>query len=96
MNSARWGTGLTLSQFLEGMTTNREAMDRRLSAVTLLEQDRDDLVQLTQPIHVLVMTEDWCGDSVMNLPILVRMAEVVPHMDLRVFIRSQVPDLNDY
>ena len=96
MQAASWQAGLTLAEFVEGMNTHQAAMQRRLREVMLAEADRADLARLVSPIHALVMTEDWCGDGVMNLPILARLAEAAPGMDLRIFIRPQAPALNDY
>jgi hypothetical protein len=31
------------------------------------------------------MTEDWCGDALMNLPIVARIVEALPGADLRLF-----------
>ncbi len=94
MDGARWRTGQTLEEFAATMQTNREATERRLHEVILPEADRADFARIKTPIHALVMTEDWCGDGVMNLPILARIVEAAPAMDMRVFIRSQAPDLN--
>ena len=42
------------------------------------------------------MTEDWCGDSLLNLPILAHIIAAAPGMDLRVFPRSLWPQLDAY
>ena len=43
-------------------------------------------------VRIVVMTEDWCGDSANVLPYLARLAEAVD-VPLRVFRRSDVPEL---
>jgi hypothetical protein len=96
MDRTRWQTGLTLDVFVNGMQTHQAAIQHRLREVTLPEADRADFARLTSLIRALVMTEDWCGDGVMNLPILARIVEAAPGMEMRVFIRSQAPDLNDH
>src|SRR5262249_52163389 len=50
---------------------------------------------LPQPLHVLVLAEDWCGDVIDNLPILGRLAQESSKLDLRIFLRDQNPDLMD-
>ena len=45
--------------------------------------------------HLLVLVEDWCGDAVNTVPILARLAELAPNLDLRVLQRDTNPDLMD-
>lgn len=45
--------------------------------------------------HLLVLVEDWCGDAVNTVPILARLAELAPNLDLRVLPRDTNPDLMD-
>ncbi len=97
MDWARWQSGLTLDAFVAGMTTHQAGMRRRLRQVELPPADRDDFAQIESTVHVLVMTEDWCGDSLMNLPILAHVVQAAPGMDLRIFIRPRSPELDaDY
>jgi hypothetical protein len=91
-----WQLGLELDQFVEGMQTHRTDMQRRMKAVILSEAEVKLLKKLDQPVHALVMTEDWCGDSLMNLPILVKIAEAAPHLDLRIFLRHEWTELDAY
>lgn len=93
MSSTRWARGLTLDQFVDGMTRKAEDMRRRLAEVTLTPAEKRMLAGAHGAAHVLVMTEDWCGDSLMNVPILVRIVETIPGMDLRIFIRHEWEDL---
>jgi hypothetical protein len=96
MDSTRWRAGLTLAQFVEKMTAYQDEMRRRLDEVALSDADCAELARLNQPVHALVMTEDWCPDSLMNVPILARVVEAAPGMDMRIFIRSRSPDLEAY
>lgn len=41
------------------------------------------------------MTEAWCGDSAVVLPIIARLAEGIPRMQFRVFIGKSHPKLRD-
>jgi hypothetical protein len=43
--------------------------------------------------HLLVLSEDWCGDAVNTLPILAKLAENSPNLDMRVLRRDANPDL---
>jgi hypothetical protein len=46
--------------------------------------------------HLLVLNEDWCGDSVNTLPTIAKLVSLVPEkVDLRVLGRDANPDLMD-
>jgi hypothetical protein len=45
--------------------------------------------------HLLVLSEDWCGDAVNTVPIVARLAELAPNLDLRVLARDHNLDLMD-
>jgi hypothetical protein len=96
MTSDSWLTGLTLDEYIAGMKMNQATMARRLASVQLTPAERDAFARSEGSMHVLVMTEDWCGDAVMNLPIVARIVEALPRADLRVFVRPAAPELNAY
>lgn len=43
----------------------------------------------------MVLTEDWCGDSAQNLPVITRIAELNPLIDLRILERDENLDIMD-
>ena len=88
--------GLTLDEYVAGMKMLQANMARRLASVQLTPAEREALARYDGVRHVLVMTEDWCGDAVMNLPIVARIVEALPDADLRVFVRPAAPELNAY
>jgi hypothetical protein len=45
--------------------------------------------------HLLVLSEDWCGDAVNTVPIVAKLAERCPNVDLRVLARDANPDIMD-
>jgi hypothetical protein len=88
----RFTQGLTLSQYLAQMRMNRERF------VQFMQTAGVDSVSLTPPgrkLNVLVITEDWCGDSLYQFPVLARLVEGDPDVELRVFLRDQNPDVMD-
>lgn len=93
MDMQHWEQGLSLRDFVAQMTVDREAMTCRFEAVQLSTEERVAASALKRPLRVLVMTEDWCGDCLMSLPILARLTEVAPDMKERVFIPTRWLDL---
>jgi Thioredoxin len=45
--------------------------------------------------HLLVLSEDWCGDAVNSVPVVAKLAELSPNLDLRVLARDENLDLMD-
>src|SRR4051812_20426343 len=45
--------------------------------------------------HLLVLSEDWCGDAVNTVPVVARLAELAGNADLRVLARDTNLDLMD-
>src|SRR5690606_33724710 len=45
--------------------------------------------------HLLVLSEDWCGDAANSIPVLARLAELAPNLELRLLSRDENPDLMD-
>lgn len=45
--------------------------------------------------HLLVLSEDWCGDAANTVPVLARFAEAAPDLDLRILARDRHPALMD-
>ena len=45
--------------------------------------------------HLLALSEDWCGDAFNTLPVVARLAELAPNVELRLLGRDANPDLMD-
>jgi len=91
----RFAQGLTYEAYRAQMTRNQE---RFIANEQTVEFDANDLAfftQLPQPVHVLALAEDWCGDVINNLPVLGRLAEASGKIDLHVFLRDQNLDIMD-
>lgn len=86
-----WRQGATLASYVANMASKREEMERRLATVALAEEDRRFFSRIKAALRVVVMTEDWCGDSLMCLPILARIVEAIPDAEMRIFRRDHAP-----
>jgi hypothetical protein len=91
----RFEQAMTFEEFLEGAHYHRDLW-RQLFDRARVPQD---LLAAARSIRgrwrLLVLTEDWCGDGVNSIPVLARLAETVPQLDLRVLRRDEHPDLMD-
>lgn len=55
----------------------------------------DRVTMLGGEWHLLVLSEDWCGDAVNTVPVLAKLAELTPNLDLRILARDANADLMD-
>lgn len=88
----RFAQGMTYDAYKAQMTKNREQLEENERTVQLRKEDLDAF-RRASPLHVLVLTEDWCGDALANVPIVGRIAKETGSIDLRVFLRDQNDDL---
>ena len=91
----RFAQGMTLQQYVDQMGTNKEKFVQFLGEIKVKPEDRDALARLGKKLKVLVLTEDWCGDALYNVPILAKLVEGNPNVEMRIFLRDKNADLMD-
>jgi len=91
----RFEQGMTFPQYLDQMGTNKDTFMKFLSEMKIRPEDREALAKLGQKLKVMVITEDWCGDALYNVPVLAKLVEGSPNVEMRVFLRDKNPDLMD-
>jgi hypothetical protein len=63
---------------------------------TIVPREFVDRVEaLSGTWHLLVLSEDWCGDAVNTVPVIARLAELASNVDLRILERDENLDLMD-
>ena len=93
LDRARWDKGITYDAYKAAMTRNQERFAENEDRVVLDPETVKTFKALPNPLRVLVLAEDWCGDVVANLPILGKLAKEVPALDVRIFYRDENLDL---
>lgn len=91
----RFEQGMPYEAYKAQMTRNRDRLQETEQTVALDAADVHFFEHLPQPLHVLVLAEDWCGDVIANVPVLARLADASGKLNLRVFLRDQNLDLMD-
>ncbi len=91
----RFAQGMTYDEYKAQMTRNQERFAANERGLELAAADLAAFEGLREPLHVLVLAEDWCGDVIDNLPVLGRIAAESGTLDLRIFLRDQNLDLMD-
>ena len=97
MTEDRFLSGFTWPDYVAQMRVNRERTSQLYEEITLSPHDRRafarSVAQHGGHLHIVALAEDWCGDAVVNLPLVARLTSDVDGMDLRLFVRSANPDL---
>ncbi|WP_062352756.1 thioredoxin family protein [Bacillus kwashiorkori] len=87
--------GISFEQYIEQMERNKEKMLSIYSQFELTDNQVEKLTSLaTEEIRVIAITEDWCGDAMLNNPILMRIAERAK-MNVHFLLRDQNLELMD-
>ncbi|WP_307413031.1 thioredoxin family protein [Neobacillus ginsengisoli] len=87
--------GLTRDQYINSMTKNKDEMLSIYEGFTLTDEDKNRLESLrAKELRAIVLTEDWCGDALLNNPILLRVADAAG-IDIRFVLRDQNLELMD-
>jgi len=91
----RFEQGMTFQQYLDQMGTNKETFTKFLSEIKIRPEDKEALAKLGKKLKLMVITEDWCGDALYNVPVLAKLVEGNPNIETRVFLRDKNADLMD-
>ncbi len=95
MLEQRFLAGESFSEFLHRPKKNSELWDALYKRAALSEDASARATQVRRPWHLLVLSEDWCGDSINTLPVIARLTEAQPLIDMRIIGRDANPDLID-
>ncbi|MDZ4675211.1 MAG: thioredoxin family protein [Gemmatimonadota bacterium] len=91
---ALWEDALPFDQFVAEATT-AQALWRGVHRQARLPEWAIEQAIALAPFRMLVLAEDWCNDAVSTIPILQRLAESVPGVELRVVRRDEHPEVMD-
>lgn len=95
MLEQRFLAGESFSEFLHRPKKNSGLWDALYKRAALSEDASARATQVQRPWHLLVLSEDWCGDSINTLPVIARLSEAQPLIDMRIIGRDANPDLID-
>jgi hypothetical protein len=73
------------------MRENRELFERRLPATEVTDTDRAALG--AEPLRILILTEDYCGDSAQFIPAVGKLASELNNVEVRLLLRNEHRDL---
>ena len=87
--------GLSTQNYIEAMQVNKEEMNKIYNLFSLSDDEKTRLAELKDAgMKVIALTEDWCGDAMLNNPILLKISEETG-MEVRFVLRDQNLELMD-
>ena len=92
---ARFLGGETFTEFLAKPKKYKDLWDALYKRAVVPEAILARAKTLRQPLHLLVLSEEWCGDSINTLPLIARLVEAMPGVEMRILERDKNLDLMD-
>jgi len=88
-------SGLAYPEWLAGAESvaQRDTLEALRLALILEPLVVGALAALPRLVHVVAIAEDWCGDVVRHVPVLQRLAEAGPNLQVRYITREQHPEV---
>lgn len=96
MNLVDWfNKGMTSEEYINSMEKHQENVQTIFQKFEVPAGDEASLAKLKdEELRVIVLTEDWCGDAMVNVPILLKIAEK-SGIEVRMLLRDQNLELMD-
>ncbi|MFD2628971.1 thioredoxin family protein [Oceanobacillus kapialis] len=95
MNLNTWfEKGMSPDVYIESMEKHKENLLYIYDTFSLPNDTAFFTDLQKQDLRAIVLTEDWCGDAMLNIPILLHVAEAT-NMDVRMLLRDQNLELMD-
>ena len=85
---------ISLADYMDKMEKHKEDSFEIYSKFEVPQDDEFIIMLKEKKPSILVITEDWCGDAMMNNPILRKIAEAA-QLDVRAAYRDEDTDLID-
>jgi len=79
-----WGAAIPFAEYLDAVEKHRDLWLHHWEHAEVDEETRARLADLPGPRRVLVLTEDWCGDAVRSVPVIVKACAEAPGVEGRV------------
>jgi hypothetical protein len=74
---------------------NLQRMERIYKTTEISPELIQVLKNITSPQTWLVITEAWCGDAAQNIPLLAKLADIHPYINLKFLLRDENTELID-
>jgi hypothetical protein len=86
-----WDQALTYEAYVAQMRENRDLFERRLPATDVTAAERSALGG--EQLRILILTEDYCGDSAQFIPAVGKLARELDNIEVRLLLRNEHREL---
>ena len=90
-----WEKGVSFDAFVQGCSAQHCGLWQGLYNLARVPEWALAAVPAGVNRKLLVIAEDWCGDASNTVPIIAKLADMVPSLELRVVARDENPELMD-
>ncbi len=80
--------GIGFSQFVEQAEVHQDVLRNNYEAYELTDEELAFFQSITEPIDVIVLAHDWCGDVASNLPLFAKIEALTGKLKLHILIRD--------
>jgi len=91
-----WQKGLPIDQYIEKMEYFKKEMKQRVAEVYITSSEFQRLKNFPEKRKILVLSDARCKDSLMNLPIVAKLVEASPLIEMKLYFRNENTQLWDY
>ena len=88
-----WEAALTWDGYYAGVAEHADLWKHHWENAEVDELCRARLADLPGPRRVLILTEDWCGDAVRSVPVIVKALTEAPNVEVRLMDITNRPEL---
>lgn len=82
----------TMQEYTSLNATRMSRLDRTLR---IPQEVEDKIAAISQKLYWIVITEGWCGDAAQSVPMLNKLQELNPYIELKIVLRDQNLTLMD-
>ncbi len=86
-----WDSAMDAETYLNQMTQRQDQFEQRVASTKLSDVERAAFAGV--PLRILALTEDFCGDSAQFIPPLIRLAQELDNVEIRLLLRDQHREL---
>jgi hypothetical protein len=92
---AEWEAATTWDEYLAGVKKHADLWKHHWEHAEVDDLTRNRLNDLKGPRRVLILSEDWCGDAVRSVPVLVKAAQAASDVTVRLLDIANHPETID-
>ena len=95
LSEEKFNQGMAPQEYLDQIKVNKQPITDIYNAVQIPPGATSIFDGLDEPLRLAVFTADWCGDAVSTSPVIMRLAESTPGLNIQVFNRDEELDLTN-